>query len=360
MSVTSEEGKSEVYSFGWFIETKLQPATASFKLIERPKVINAIQQAAALPLGLIIAPAGYGKSSALFQWRHKALSSDINIAWLSLDEMDAEVRRAVSYIILTLAKAGLHLGTLELAARQSLLEISLDTVLARLINVIANTKRKVVLILDDFYLAESPSLDQFVGDLIQHAPSNFCLLISSRVLPGIGVSSFIAKQQATEIGPSLLKFSLQETRELFSADVSEQEIARLFKKTEGWVFAIQFASLLSRPSMKPNALSPEKNQHIANFFAEQILGQASPNEQQLLLKTSIFERFNPQLAQIVCDSEIAREALFHSVYIRSLLKSIDSNGQWFEYHKLFSDFLYDQLVRTSPTDACNLHLKASG
>ena len=359
MSVTNEEEESEAYSCGWFIETKLQPATASFKLIDRPKIINAIQQAVALPLGLIVAPAGYGKSSALFQWRQKALSSDINVAWLSLDEMDTEVRHAVSYIILTLAKSGLHLGTLELAARQSLIEISLDTVLARLINAIADTKRKVVLILDDFYLAESPAVDQFIGDLIKHAPSNFCVLISSRVLPGISASSFIAKQQATEIGPSLLKFSLQETRELFSADTSEQEIAQLFKKTEGWVFAIQFASLLSKSLMKPNALSPEKHQHIANFFAEQILGQASSNEKQLLLKTSIFERFNPQLAQVVCDSEIVRETLFHSVYIQSLLKSTDIKGQWFEYHKLFSDFLYDQLVRMSPTDACNLHLQAS-
>jgi LuxR family maltose regulon positive regulatory protein len=343
----------------WFIRTKLIPPRANARLIERVDAASLLNNVNEYTSGFIIAPAGFGKSSLLSQWQESQIKCGAKVAWLSLDANDSDLRHFASYLIIALTKAGVPLGPLEFAAYKCFVEFSVEQVSTLLIAKLSCINEKVVLILDDYYRAESKEVNALISQLLDHLPYNFCIIISSRSQPNLNVASRILGNSAFEINQSMLSFSFNELKRFIGPGSSEQYAQTLLEQTEGWAVAVQLATVANKGITDIGTLFKGKQQYITDYFTEQILDQSTSQERQFLMYTSILEQFNFELASAVTGLGNVQGLIDNSPHIRSLLITLDSQQVWFRYHHLFCEILYNKLKYQQPELINSLHHKAS-
>ncbi|MFW2853503.1 LuxR C-terminal-related transcriptional regulator [Sphingomonas sp. TX0543] len=343
----------------WLIETKLSPPVPNDDLIDRPRVLTALDGISSHKVGFLVAPAGYGKTSLLGQWAQHARGAGLNIAWLSLDRKDRELRQFASYCIAALSRSGISLGQLELAAEQFLAEIPIASVVPRLVAGLSAPEGTTVLILDDYHLADGSDIAEFLMTLISYSPRKLKIIISSRAIPSFGTSSLLATRQAFEVGAETLRFSTDEMRSFAGEAFDATGLQELETETEGWAVAVRLAKLAGPNTRGQQVLPTTEREHIANYLVQQILRHCSDDERRFLLYTSILDQFTPDLAAQLCGRAASNSVLQDSVIVRPLLVRLESAEQWYRYHHLFSELLQGILNSDFPDLVADLHADAS-
>lgn len=343
----------------WFIETKLSPPSVSHaRLVQRGPAIEAVDAINEHPVCFTTAPAGFGKTCLLAEWRRLELGRGNRVAWVSLEDGDAEQRQFLSYIILSIVNAGVPVDDLEFAAQQGFVEVSSDVIVPRLVSALAKNDKSLTLILDDYHRASCDEIDTVISEIIAHRPACLRLIISSRTPPNVDRGALVASGTAFELATDRLRFSRDETHAILGDVVDEATSDEVFEQTEGWAVAIQLARLARENGHAPRA-APVGDEHIVNYFTRQILDQSNDEERAFLLRTSILDRFSPELAAAVTGIDSIESFIHQSHHIRSLLISLDDSGAWYRYHHLFSELLFQQLKIHDPDIVPDLHHKAS-
>ncbi|WP_447728670.1 AAA family ATPase [Sphingomonas koreensis] len=227
------------------IHTKLAPPMWMGNQIRRDLLLARLDVALERRLTLIQAPAGYGKTSLLSQWKDRLDHDAVRVAWLTLERDDSDLRRLTRYIALALEGAGPNEAPDDdgepLAAA-----LPPRAAVSAIVNRLAQEPRRVVLILDDFHRAESPEVDAFVRSLIQLAPENCHFIIASRDYPWLGQSILAAEEQLVELTADDLKFATHEAEALLARHgdgLDGADVRSIVERTEGWAIALQLASL---------------------------------------------------------------------------------------------------------------------
>ncbi len=346
----------------WLITTKWMPPRHHVSVISRSRLINALDAGVRHNLCVVMAPAGFGKTTLLSQWRQRLLSKNVKVAWLTLDETDGDINNLLSYIIFSLISAGLDMGRLEMLAEQGLSDTSPRSCLGLLFSMIPESTENVVLILDDYHRVRTQEVDLFMDSMLDNMPDNFHLVINSRERPRFDLAKLRSMGQLLEIRPEELRFDVSEMKEVVALDLSEAQYTRLLDKTEGWPVAIQLASQLIASAKNKDQMLESfsgKSNHLAEYLSEQIMNKCPVEMQEFLIKTSILERVNNSLAYAVCGIADGFEKLEKMGSINALFVPIDEEKKLLRYHHLFSDFLNDMLRRRYPDEISSLHLKAS-
>lgn len=358
-----DDDSEKISDFGnWLISTKWMPPRHHVSVINRSRLINTLDAGVKLNLSLITAPAGFGKTTLLSQWRQKLLVKNTKVAWLTLDESDGDINNLLCYIIFSLISAGIDLGRLEMLAEQGLSDTSPRSCLGLLLTKISESGENIVLILDDYHRLNTPEVDHFMDGMLDNIPGNFHLVINSRERPRFDLAKLRSMGQLLELRPEELRFDAPEMKEAVGLDLTEDQYSRLLEKTEGWPVAIQLASQLIAPAENRDLVLESfsgKSDHLAEYLSEQVMNKCPDEIQEFLIKTSILERVNDSLAHAVCGIENGFKKLEKMGSINALFVPIDEEKKSLRYHHLFSDFLKDMLRRRYPGEIVSLHLKAS-
>jgi LuxR family transcriptional regulator, maltose regulon positive regulatory protein len=80
------------------VKNKLSPPSPRIEEVPRPELLELLDAGSVRKLTLISAPAGYGKTTPLSQWR-RSQEPDLPFAWVSLDEQDNDPIRLWKHII---------------------------------------------------------------------------------------------------------------------------------------------------------------------------------------------------------------------------------------------------------------------
>ncbi|WP_018990679.1 LuxR C-terminal-related transcriptional regulator [Aromatoleum toluclasticum] len=349
-----------------FIRTKLSPPRISRKIVRRDLARESLARGAARALTLVIAPAGFGKTTLLTAWRESLLGESQIVAWLTLDDDDNDVNRFAEYVTTTVADA---LG--ELVADSAEFGnvgkiVSAKVVITSLINNLQAIGREVTLILDDYDKIHDPTVHDIVAFLLQHLPNNFHLVIATRTEPPLPLPRLRACDQLVEVGASLMRFGIEETRAFFAGastlKLSASETRAIHDATEGWVAGLQIAALaLPRRSSPQGFLASIGGQSrvLGDYIAESILGRIDPETVSFLFRTSILERLTGPLCERVTDQTECQQTLEWLAAQNMFVQALDDDGLWYRYHGLFADFLRARLERQYPDELPTLHLRAA-
>src|SRR5512139_3062698 len=214
------------------------------ELITRTRLIDAIYEQVEKRLLLIVAPAGYGKTSLLLDL---AQQSELPVSWLSLDALDQEPQRFLRYLIAAIAEKFPSFGRDSLAALESMTSIEQDEerLLVAITNEInAQINEHFILILDDYHLvANVPSINHAVSRFLQLTGEHIHLILSTRNLPNLpDAPLMIARNQVGGLSFEELSFCPEEIQQLFQQNsgmsLSLQDAQALVEETEGWIAAI--------------------------------------------------------------------------------------------------------------------------
>jgi len=246
------------------LQTKLYIPPLRPNLVPRPHLIERLNQGLQLghKLTLVSAPAGFGKTTMVGEWvdsfRLDASkeSQIINrAAWLSLDEGDNDRTRFLTYLVAALQTFALsevgevaaNIGEGAVSMLQSPQPPPAEAILISLINDAASIPDRIILVLDDYHIIDSPPIDNVLKFLLEHLPPHMHLVIITRDDPNLPLARLRARGQLAELRATDLRFSPSEAAEFLNQvmdlALSAEEISALEIRTEGWIVGLQLAAL---------------------------------------------------------------------------------------------------------------------
>ncbi|HRQ41320.1 MAG TPA: LuxR C-terminal-related transcriptional regulator [Chloroflexota bacterium] len=348
----------------FFLRTKLYRPFLPEDHISRPQLLAQLEQIVHLPLTLLSAPAGYGKTTLLSAWIDQAA---VPCAWLSLDEGDDELSTFLGYLVTAVRSIFPQFGEQLLAFTQAATLPPLPVINQLLVNEIDQLAQDFVVVLDDYHALTTPEIHQVLDDLLHFPPRPLHLVMLTRHDPPLPIARLRAQHQITEIRAKDLRFSRAEVasfagRALATAP-DEETVSILTDKTEGWPVGLRLATIAIRQwgitESQPAILQVE-NQYVVEYLVNEVLARQPTAVRDFLLKTSILDRFCPPLAAATIGKELStlpgiehleREGLF--------IESLDGQNQWFRYHQLFRRLLQQRLEETvSAAEVAALHAGA--
>lgn len=330
------------------IPTKIAPPVWMGDQVRRELLLSRLDGALARRLTLVHAPAGYGKTSLLAQWRQRHDDGSVLTAWLTLERDDSDPKRFARYVALALSGEDARAGE---GAPDSA-DLPPRAALSAIVRRIASEPRPVVLVLDDFHRAESPALVDFLGSLIRLAPENCRFIVASRDYPMLGQSVLAAEDQLLELAAGDLRFSAREAEALFARDpeqaIASADVQRILERTEGWPIALQLVFLSLRRGMDPGRLVAGlsgSGSELARYLSEQVLVGLPADMQDAVLRTALVDRLDGEVASRLCDRADGWAVLERLEQQGVFLTPHPGEGQAYRYHQLFAECMRERLAR---------------
>ena len=347
------------------IYTKLYFPPARFNIVPRPRLMRKLNNGLRGPLTLISAPVGYGKTTLMSDW-HAGLEEEYPAAWLSLDSNDNDLERFLIYLSAALEsiKPGIVENTVSLLNSPQLPPI--EAVLSTLINDLDSYDQDLVLALDDYHLITNSAIHEAVSFILDHCPSQFHLVLLTRVDPPFPLARLRVRNELVEIRAADLRFTGGEVEDfltkIMKIELAIADIIALEAQTEGWIAGLQLAALSIQGADNFSAFVEKfsgSHHYVVDYMIEEVLSRQPEDIKSFLLQTSILERMNGSVCNSLThrtDSQAMLERLEHD---NLFVIPLDDKRQWYRYHHFFRDLLRNRLQHSQPEIIPGLHLQAS-
>lgn len=361
----------------WLVQTKLHPPQVRADAVVRHRLSDWLKETAvSIPVTLISAPAGYGKTTLCATLT--LTQPEIPLAWLSLDEDDNDVSGFMAALLGALQMIEPTFGATAHRLLPTLSSLS-DTENGRseirrfmgvlLNDVVNDLPDEFVLVLDDLHVIGNGRLLLALDYLLERLPPQMHLVLATRRDPPLALPRLRARQQLAERRLVDMRFTRAEAELLFNESLafglSASELDQLQSSTEGWAAGLSlFANSLERLSPKKRSelithLS-QSHRYIFDYLSEEVLQQQPLEIQTFLLQTSVLQALTPDLCAVVtqrADTAVLLETLYQQNLF--VLAVQEGDGAVYRYHALFANFLRHVLLRDYPEQVAELHRRAA-
>jgi len=330
-------------------------------LLHRDRLLAALDRATLRTVTVISAPPGSGKTSLLRAWSDRA-SKDRRVAFVTVPRDQQDAQQFWLAVLDAIRQTDpVPDSRRQVAPHTFAGEVMVDTVVSEL----AKAVGVVVLVIDDLHeLSSADALSQ-LENLLSILPKSARVVLSSRRDPPIRLHQFRLAGEVAELRAGDLRFTASETRELLAAseiNLSNSGAAALYERTEGWAAGLRLAviSLSSHP--EPDRFVDEfsgTDRAIGEYLMAEMLERQPIEVQRMLLRTSVADRLNGKLADLLAGRPGCEQMLLALEDANAFVVSLDAQRVWFRYHQLLADFLRLELRRTLAEEVPDLHRKAA-
>jgi LuxR family maltose regulon positive regulatory protein len=311
---------------------------------------------------IISAPAGSGKSSLLRAWAdHPGQPRGLTVLQVQRDQHDAQ-QFWLALLAAVRQVTGADGGAAPPAATP---DFHASAMADRVLSELADAPSGVTLVIDDLHeLTSAEALAQLTR-LLTNLPPHVHAILTTRHDLRLGLHQLRLAGQLAEIRAAELRFSERETRELLDASgiaLSAAGAALLHERTEGWAAGLRLAAISLTGHPEPERFVTEfsgSDRTVAEYLLAEMLDRQPADVQDLLLRTSLLDRVNGELADLLTGRPGSERILLSLEDANAFVESLDPERAWFRYHRLFADFLRLELRRTLPAEVPVLHRRAA-
>ena len=343
--------------------TKLRIPHVRPNSIPRDAILGKLNGWDARKLTLIIAPAGFGKTSIMSEWLS---TCEDPVAWYSIDEAENDLVYFLRYLVAALKTIYPGIGNSSLELLNTPQQFPGNVAIISLLNELNKQKSNFILVLDDYHLMELESIHEAMGFIADHIPDNMHLVISSRSDPPLPLARLRSQELMVELRASDLRFTSGDITKYFNEtpnlQLSSKDIDVLESTTEGWITGLQLIKLtLQKRSDLDSIINSlvDRNRYIADYLVEEVLARQSEPLRQFLLETSILSRLSGPLCNAVTGNQNSGEILREIEKSDLFLFLMDDENMHYRYHKLFANILQNNLEKQSPVLIRQLHKRAA-
>jgi LuxR family transcriptional regulator, maltose regulon positive regulatory protein len=320
-------------------------------------------RSAEVPVTLVCAPAGYGKTLLLADWVEKTGAADK--AWVSLDAGDDDAGRFWTAVL----NAACACAVVPLTSRLHQLSPP-DTpdapgFVAEAIDAFAALPAPLYLVLDDLHEIIGEQMWHGVATLIRHQPKTTRLVLSTRADPPLPLARLRVQGRLAELRTNELRFSHDDAAELMRrADVGldKDQVRRLVSQTAGWPAGLRLAARSLRDMSDHDAFLAEfagNDRAIADFLISEVLARLPSETTDVLQLVSVCDEVTPALAAALAGRDDAGTILAALERDSSLVLGVGTDRQWFRTHPLLRSYLQADLTRQRPDMVTELHETAA-
>ena len=325
--------------------------------MSRPRLFGRL---GAARMTVVSAPAGSGKTVLLRSWLSWAGVAG-SAAWVPAGRGERDPQRFWLSVLAALRQttAGSALVR-ELTAAP---DLDGWVITERLLTDLAPLDDQLWLVVDDVHELGPDALQQ-LELLILRAPPGLRFVLATRHDVRLGLHRLRLEGELAEIREPDLRFTLAEAEELFdAARVDLPDPAPLVERTEGWAAGLRLAALSLVGHPDPERLAAEfsgTERTVAEYLLAEVLDRQGEPVRRLLLRTSILDQVNGELAGLLTGDSGGERVLQDLEAANAFVVALDTARSWFRYHHLFADLLQLELRRTEPDQVAGLHRAAAG
>ena len=311
---------------------------------------------------VVSAPPGSGKSVLLRSWIGEAGLMD-SAGWVLVERDDRDPQRFWLSVLGALRQTSAGSGLVrDLTAAP---DLDGWAIVERLLKDLAPLAERLWLVIDDVHELGSAEARRQLELLLMRGPPELRFVLATRHDLRLGLHRLRLEGELTEIRAAHLRFSLAEARELFAAagvELPEAALGMLYERTEGWAAGLRLAALSLAGHPDPVRFAAEfsgSERTVAEYLLAEVLERQPEEVRRLLLRTSLLERVNGELADLLTGDKGGERVLQELDAANAFVMSVDAARSWFRYHQLFADLLQLELRRTAPAEADALHRTAA-
>ncbi|HEY3611338.1 MAG TPA: LuxR C-terminal-related transcriptional regulator [Pseudonocardiaceae bacterium] len=328
-------------------------------LIHRPDLVAALDRAAEKKVTVITAPAGSGKTSLLRLWSGRP-GQDRRIAVMSVrpGQHDAQLFWLTLLAAVRDANGADH-------DEQPTPGFNGRAMVDRVLSEISVAGAPFVLVIDDVHELTSADAVEQLTSLLTNLPPHAHAIVATRRDPPLRLHQLRLAGELAEIRVAQLRFTAAETRELVAAAriaLPDHVVAVLHQRTEGWAAGLRLALLSLAGHPDPERFVVEfsgSDRTVAEYLMAEMLERQPADVQRLLLRTSLLDRVNGALADLLTGAAGSERILLDLADANAFVVSLDPDRTWFRYHHLFAGLLRLVLRRTQAAEIPTLHRLAA-
>lgn len=359
---------SESVSSLYILPSKLSPPNVPTSAIVRTRVNQEFCIACEKSLVVLCAPAGFGKTTASLHGFSalKENTPQAKLAWVSLDSEDSDPSVFAAYLISAI-KSQVPLSDALCNSGIHDRNTQLNSLVNQLLYELGRIPQRLLVVLDDFHVVDSDIINGAVAYLTRHLPPHVTLVLNTRSDPPASIMSLRLQGLVADIESDLLGFDVSEAQLFFDTmghgyRLDEPEVKLLLEHVEGWAVGLQLIvlGLTSKPSLDElKSRLQQRSLDAIDYFDSEVFVTLPEDVKSFLLKTSIVERFNIEIAQALTNDLNVHEIIEYLQRQNLFIVQFNEAQQWFRYHHLLREFLLHKLQVTSSREVGLLHHHAS-
>lgn len=343
--------------------TKIRPPAPPARFVDRTR-LDVILDAGVgqhVPLILISAPAGSGKSTLVASWAREQVGS---VAWLQVEDSDSDPAVFWSSLV---AAVGQCRPDVAVIAMPMVIGSQGDdrVVVPGIVNALLDESDSLVVVIDDYHLIDNASVHRGVERLIDLCPAQLTVLLSTRVDPPFRLGRMRVRHRVTEVRAHQLRFAPDEAGALLGPvgrALSPERLDDLCSRTEGWAAGLVLAGLSLEQAPDPDHfvdLFRGDDQLVVSYLSDELLATMGAGDRQRLLETAVLQQLSGPLVDAVTGSSDGATWLADIANRNQLIVRLDNTGEWFRYHHLLHDLLSLEAKRSFPKRLPQLHGRAA-
>jgi LuxR family maltose regulon positive regulatory protein len=314
-------------------------------------------------VSVLSAPAGSGKTFLLRSWIGDAGLVE-RAAWVAVQGGERDPQRF--WVSVADALRDTAPGSALVRGLTAAPDLDGWAVVERLLKDLVSLEDRVWLVIDDLHELRTAEALRQLELLVMRAPPELRFVLAARHDLRLGLHRLRLEGELTEIRAADLRFTAEEARALLEAAgvaLSDSVLAVLHERTEGWAAGLRLAalSLAGHPDPERFAAGFSGGERtVAEYLLAEVLDRQPRQVRRFLLRTSVLERVNGELADALTGRSGGQRILQELEEANAFVVAVDERRSWFRYHRLFADLLQLELRRTAPGDVAGLHGAAAG
>jgi LuxR family maltose regulon positive regulatory protein len=296
-------------------------------LLDRKDLLQLLDRAVAKRVTIISAPPGSGKTSLLRAWADRSTNVR-RIAFVSVERDQQNGQEFWCAVLDAIHRPARSIDSDTPSAPSAALDIdqAVDSVLSE----VAKRVEPVVLIIDDLHELRSAAALSQLESFLAMLPSPARVVLSSRRDPSIRLHQLRLADDVAEIRAGDLRFTEHETRELLAGSaisLSGAGVAALHQRTEGWAAGLRLAAISLSGHPDPERFVAEfsgTDRAIGEYLMAEMLERQPSDVQHMLLRTSLVDRMNGELADLLAGRPGAERLLLALEEANAFVVSLDA------------------------------------
>jgi ATP/maltotriose-dependent transcriptional regulator MalT len=333
---------------------------AGTALLPRPRLLTLLTESPARMV-LLKAPPGFGKTALLQSYAAQCREP---VVWVNCQQADNDPMCLANNLGRALLQQRL-ISPQALERQFNGFGIPSPELITDSLLTLLQQPAPLTLVFNDIdQLLSHPSIS-LVARLLEECPPQARFFFSCKRSPQLPHSTYLLDQRMLLIAPEDLAFTTEEAQQLlqqrggFSANTAQ--LQQMQQLTQGWPAALAYLASHARDGVALADILQDLQQGglpLEAFFNEKVLRQQTPAAQQLLLKLSLLERFQPSLCHALADTSPLNigQLLEQTMFVARQEKG----SPWHQFHPMFRSYLLSQAQQLwSPVEISALRLQAA-
>ncbi|NLG46261.1 hypothetical protein [Gordonia sp. (in: high G+C Gram-positive bacteria)] len=297
------------------------------------------------PTALIVAPSGYGKTSAVAEW---AAQHSGPLLWVTLGRFDANAARIDGMIAQALRSlAELHRGTpLELLRHLDPNCSDPATAFDTASQALAELDEPVRLVIDNAHIAREALTLGLLGALMDAELPQLRVVVVGTSYAELALSRLAVTRPQAVVRAYDLAFNTDEIAEFLRQQGCALDPVVVYNDSRGWPIAV---NLIGVTGDEPTSDVGPSASAMESYLRDHVLASVPPDQAEFALATSVCDQMTPELAASVADTESAGDLLERCFRTGMPIDRYDSDcGPVYQWHSMFARLCRRILHTTHP------------